>query len=337
MVRRLSSHGGTERFALGFARALVHAGHAVTVHCRGADLEVPGVEVRPLDGWPGRGRILKAALLERAAVRVPRGSADAWFGFLRAPGFGVLRAGGGAHAASLRGRRPGLADRLELARDARALGSAGVVVFNSEMARRDAVTHLGLDPTRLHVVRNGVDLHRFRPAPAPGRVPRVLFVGHGWSRKGLETALGALVRLKGLRLGVVGADPHPGRFRRRAAALGVADRVDWLGTADAVEALLPGALALVLPTRYDPSANVCLEAMACGVPVVTSGCDGAGEILPERWQVVDRPDDAEGFALALERVLQTPSLRTASRVAAEAWPESRAHRALAHLAGVTLP
>lgn len=337
VVRRLSAHGGTERFTLGFARALVAAGHDVTVHCRGADLDVPGVSVAPLDGWAGRGRVLKAALLERAAARVPRGSAGVTIGFLRAPGFDVLRAGGGAHAAWMDGRTPGLADRQELARDARALRSAGRVVFNSEMARRDALAHHPLAPERLHVVRNGVDLLRFQPdtCPAPGR--RILFIGHGWTRKGLHTALAALAHLPGCRLGVAGRDPRPGRFHRAAVALGVADRVDWLGAIDRVEALLPQALALVLPTRYDPSANVCLEAMACGVPVVTSGRDGAGEILPEPWQVVSHPDDAEGFAGALDRVLQTPSLRAASRVAAEAWPESRAHRALAHLAGVDLP
>jgi UDP-glucose:(heptosyl)LPS alpha-1,3-glucosyltransferase len=337
VVRRLSPHGGTERFTLGFARALAAAGHDVTAFCRGADVAVAGVAVAPLGGWAGRGRVLKAALLERAAARVPRGSVDVLLGFLRAPGFDVLRAGGGAHAAFLQGRRPGLADRRELARDARALASAGTVVFNSEMARRDALSHHPLDPERLHVVRNGVDLQRFRPNPSSPPEDRILFIGHGWTRKGLETALSALARLPRVRLGVVGRDPNEARFRRRAAALGVAERVDWLGPVDRVDALLPRALALVLPTRYDPSANVCLEAMACGVPVVTSGRDGAGEILPEPWQVVARPDDAEGFAGALDRVLQTPSLRSASRAAAEAWPETRAHRALAHLAGVPLP
>jgi UDP-glucose:(heptosyl)LPS alpha-1,3-glucosyltransferase len=337
VVRRLSAHGGTERFTLGFARALVAAGHDVTAHCRGADLDVPGLRVSPLGGWAGRGRVLKGALLERAAAQVPRGSADVTIGFLRAPGFDVLRAGGGAHAAWLDGRNPGIADQQELARDARALRSAGRVVFNSEMARQDALGHHPLDPERLHVVRNGVDLHRFQPNTSAAPERRILFIGHGWTRKGLDTALAALALLRGCRLGVVGRDPNPRRFRRAAAALGVSDRVDWLGSVDRVEALLPRALALVLPTRYDPSANVCLEAMACGVPVVTSGRDGAGEILPEPWQVVSRPDDAEGFAGALDRVLQTPSLRPASRVAAEAWPESRAHHALAHLAGVPLP
>lgn len=337
VVRRLSVHGGTERFALGLARALSRGGHRVTVFCRGADVEEDGVDIVRLPGISGRGRVWKAALLERAARRVPRGSVDVLLGFVRAPGFDLLRAGGGAHAAAIEGRVAGLADRLELARDTRALKSAGIVVFNSEMARQDALRHHALDPGRLHVVRNGVDLERFRPVSAPQTEGRVLFVGHGWRRKGLQTALESLRHLPRLRLGVVGHDPHAGRYRRLAARMGVAERVDWLGATDRLHQVMPHALALVLPTRYDPSANVCLEAMACGVPVVTSGRDGAGEILPERWQVVARPDDAEGFAGALDRVLQTPSLRSASRASAENWPQSRAHRALAQLAGVPLP
>lgn len=339
VVRALSTHGGTERFTRGFAETLAAAGHTVTVHCRTVDAPLDGVTVKALSGPRGRGRAMKAALLERAVARVPRGQGDVLVGFLRAPGFDVLRAGGGCHAAALAGRRLiGPVERAELARDRRAVAGAGAVVVNSEMARRDLVEHYGTDPSRVTVVRNGVDLRRFRPnGSATGPLEgAIAFVGHGWARKGLDTALAALARLPGQRLVVVGRERHAGRFRRRARQLGVADRVSWLGGIDHLERALPAARALVLPTRYDPSANVCLEAQACGVPVVTSGRDGAGEVLPEPWQVVGRPDDAAGFAAALDRVLQTPSLRAASRAAAEAWPARRAHVDLARLAGIPL-
>ncbi len=340
VVRALSTHGGTERFARGFAEALVAAGHEVTVFCRDVDVPVSGARVVPLAGPRGRGRALKAALLERSAAAVPREDVDVLIGFLRAPGFDVLRAGGGCHAAALGDQQavfPG--ERAELARDRRAVDTAGRVVVNSEMARGDLVRHYGADPARVTVVRNGVDLQRFRPNPtATGPMEgAIAFVGHGWARKGLETALAALAQLPGERLVVAGAEGRARRYHRLAVRLGVAHRVTWLGPVDRLEAVLPAARALVLPTRYDPSANVCLEAQACGVPVVTSGRDGAGEVLPEPWQVVARPDDAGGFAAALDRVLQTPSLRAASRAAAEAWPARRAHVDLATLAGVPLP
>jgi UDP-glucose:(heptosyl)LPS alpha-1,3-glucosyltransferase len=91
------------------------------------------------------------------------------------------------------------------------------------------------------------------------------------------------------------------------------------------EALLPDFDVLVLPTRYDPFANATLEALACGVPVVTSARNGAAAILPEPWMVVDDPDDAPGFAAALERALHSggSELRAASRARAEELPAER--------------
>ena len=281
--------------------------------------------------------MLKALLLERAA-RV-RGDADVALGFVRAAGFDLLRAGGGCHAAAVAGGRNGLAERLETARDERALRTARAVVFNSEMAHQDVVLHYAPLSARVEIVRNGVDLHRFNPNAPATPLPRdsVLFAGHGFARKGLRTALEAVARLPNVRLVVAGQDRRVGAYQRLATSMGLADRVQWLGPVDRIEELMPSARALILPTRYDPSANVCLEAMACGVPVVTSARDGASEISPERWQVVSDPLDAVGFAEALDRVLQTPSLRSASRAAAEAWPEERAHRAIETLAGALVP
>jgi UDP-glucose:(heptosyl)LPS alpha-1,3-glucosyltransferase len=337
MVRALTSHGGTERFVLGLARFLVAAGHAVTVHCRRVETEVPGAQVRLLPGAVGRGRLFKGMLLERA-VHV-REDADVVLGFVRAPGFDVFRAGGGCHAAAVQGRRIGLVDQLEIARDRRALMNARAVVFNSEMAYQDVQEHYGRPPGRVEIVRNGVDLSRFKPNATSTSLPEdtVLFVGHGFARKGLRTALAAIARVPGVRLAIAGHDRQAAGYRRFAKRLGVADRVDWLGSVDRMHALMPSARALLLPTRYDPSANVCLEAMACGVPVVTSARNGASEILPEPWQVVSDPEDAVGFANTLERVLQTPTLRSDSRAAAEDWPEARAHRALETLAGALVP
>jgi UDP-glucose:(heptosyl)LPS alpha-1,3-glucosyltransferase len=82
---------------------------------------------------------------------------------------------------------------------------------------------------------------------------------------------------------------------------------------------------LLLPTRYDAFANVCLEAAACGLAVVTSGANGCAELLAHAGLVVEDPEDAAGFGAALER-LADPSLRAelggAGRQLAEAhsWP-----------------
>ena len=77
---------------------------------------------------------------------------------------------------------------------------------------------------------------------------------------------------------------------------------------------------MILPTRYDPFANASLEAMACGVPVITSRANGAAEVLPEPWMSVADPSDVDGFAAALERTLQTKELGARCRAVAETLP-----------------
>jgi glycosyltransferase involved in cell wall biosynthesis len=84
--------------------------------------------------------------------------------------------------------------------------------------------------------------------------------------------------------------------------------------------LYAGADALLLPTRYDAFANVCLEAAAAGLPVVTSGANGAAEIACDAGIVVDDPEDVAGFARALDRLAE-PSARSALGKAARAIAE----------------
>ena len=81
-------------------------------------------------------------------------------------------------------------------------------------------------------------------------------------------------------------------------------------------------LLFILPTRYDPFANACLEALACGVPVITSRRNGAAEVCPYPWMSVEDPEDVAGFARALGTALDTAGLRDDCRAAAERWPHS---------------
>ncbi|MFP3714112.1 glycosyltransferase family 4 protein [Puerhibacterium sp. TATVAM-FAB25] len=135
---------------------------------------------------------------------------------------------------------------------------------------------------RTVVVPNGVDTDRFRPptpaeraaarerAGVPDGALHLVFVGHEPDRKGLYLALGALARLPGARLTAVGGTADVvATVRRRAAALGVADRVATPGVADPLP-YLAAADALVLPSAYEANALVVLEALACGVPVVAT-------------------------------------------------------------------
>jgi UDP-glucose:(heptosyl)LPS alpha-1,3-glucosyltransferase len=195
------------------------------------------------------------------------------------------------------------------------------VLCNSEMVRDEIAGRYGVPEDRLPVIPNGVDLERFRPDPAPpvratlradlgATDERVwLLVGSGFRRKGVDTALHALAAATDSRaqLWVVGRD-EPGPWRRLAENLGVAGRVRWLGSREDMPDVYAGADALLLPTRYDAFANVCLEAAASGLPVVTSGANGAAGWLGPVALVVEDPEDAAGFAKALD-ILDDPRQR----------------------------
>ena len=148
---------------------------------------------------------------------------------------------------------------------------------------------LGAEPRRLHVVPCGVDLDRFTPegrrdAPWRPGATRLLCLGRVVERKGVETAIEALVHLPDAELVVAGGpdagrlaeDPDVRRLAACAERLGVADRVRLVGRTDpdGAAALLRAADVVVAVPWYEPFGIVPLEAMACGTPVVASAVGG---------------------------------------------------------------
>ncbi|MBI4755339.1 MAG: glycosyltransferase family 4 protein [Betaproteobacteria bacterium] len=225
----------------------------------------------------------------------------------RIPGCDIFRAGDGAHAAWLEARArvlPGwrrLAQRLSpwhryvLAQEARMLRHPRLkaVICNSAMVRDDMRRFHGLPEARLHVVHNGVDGERFSPALKAHRAevraglaiapeaPLFLLVGSGFERKGVGPALEALAAMtnRGAHLVVVGRDRHEARYRRLAARLGVAGRAHFAGPQPDPRPYYGAADAFILPTLYEPFSNAVLEALASGLPVITSARSGAAELI----------------------------------------------------------
>ena len=113
--------------------------------------------------------------------------------------------------------------------------------------------------------------------------------------------------------------------------IGVGERVSFLGHTPNPESVLQQSDLLVLPTLYDPSANVCLEALACGVPVVTSGNNGMCEILPFDWMTVADPKDAYGFALSAQKALHKSGLGHKCRELAMTFSQEKSYEQLFHV------
>ena len=172
---------------------------------------------------------------------------------------------------------------------------------------------------RIRVVFNGVEI---TPLPsdqaaaqraalrkelgvAQGR-PLVLFVAHNFKLKGLGELIRASATPAGRHvdwlLAVAGRD-NPQRYQRLARRLGVGQRVTFVGTKYPVEALYAAAGVLAHPTWYDPCSRVVLEALACGLPVVTTRWNGAAEVMQagRHGEVIDTPADAPALAAAIAR------------------------------------
>jgi UDP-glucose:(heptosyl)LPS alpha-1,3-glucosyltransferase len=157
----------------------------------------------------------------------------------------------------------------------------------------------------------------------------ILYVSNNWRRKGLAVLISAMALLgqrgASLRLVVVGRG-RPAPFLRLARRLGLNERIRFVSPTREVQRYYAAGDLLVLPTVYDPFANVCLEAMACGLPVVTTAGNGAAELIRagENGYVQSDPGDASELAGLLAHCLDLQRLRHMGERAREtAIPYSR--------------
>jgi UDP-glucose:(heptosyl)LPS alpha-1,3-glucosyltransferase len=210
-----------------------------------------------------------------------------------------------------------------------------LILAISGMTRRHFHDYLGLAESDIRVLHAAIDPERFAADDRPARRdherwdwgagpddPVGLFVGMNYRLKGLAQLLRALVhvsRERPLRLVVIGGDKYE-RYAALARRLGVSDRVRFLGfRADPRDAYF-AADFLVHPTFYDPCSLVALEALACGLPVVTSQYNGAAELLnpPQDGLVVHDPHDAGALAAAITDMADPDRLPDRKAAAAEA-------------------
>lgn len=209
----------------------------------------------------------------------------------------------------------------------RAAGSIGVCA-----ALMDVLHGWGHDPLRLHTLRNGVDLERFRPLPqgemrtelGVAGEPLLLSVGHLIERKGHHVAIEALAELRktrpGARLVIVGEGEERASLTALAARLGVAEQVRLTGSLPNTELLkwYSAADVLLLCSSREGWANVLLESMACGTPVIATDIWGTPEVVaaPEAGRLVAQRQGS-AFAAAIGELLAAGVDRKATRRYAE--------------------
>jgi len=326
IARPFAFHGGVERATAGLLRGLVEAGQEVDLLSPGAQAPVSGVTLRRLwlPSLPPAARLLALAVAARSAVR--RGRWDVVQSHERTLGQDVYRAGEGSHRAYLSslGRRGGrrLYHAVVLALERQVFTRTPRVVAIAARGRAEIERDYGAGRAPIAVVYNGVDLERFHPSHrchhrstarreagvAEGAFV-LLFVGSGFERKGLSTAIEALAEVGDAeaRLVIIGKG-RQSPYEELAIRRGVRDRIVWLGPRVDTDRWYAAADAVVLPTRYEPFGNVHLEALASGVPMVTSTRAGGAELIHEGLNgfAVD-PLDPRAVAHAIERVRIGPA------------------------------
>lgn len=226
----------------------------------------------------------------------------------RVPGCQIYRAGDGVHAEwlKIRGEYLGFLGRWWQARDRFhqvvlkaeaelfAHPNLKAVVCNSEQVKQEILQHYpNVNSECLHLVRNGIDLTYFQTPTVQEKqaardkwglstkTPTLLFVGSGFERKGLPQLLQALIMAPQWHLLVVGQDRDWKNYQKVCSQWGISHRVKFLGVLNDVRPAYRAADVLVHPAWYDPAPNVILEAMAMGLPVITSPTCGNKELIVE--------------------------------------------------------
>ena len=328
--------GGCETYIGDLARRLIRDGHAVHLYARKCKPEaLPlGITFHPVSVGPSL-RMTRpwqfAAACDRILRRIRH---DVTVGFVKTWHPDVLIAQSGLHAASMeyglrKYRKSWLRSLVRLSRrisptqwSFAALerkqylhGRQPLVVVPSRMVQRHLCDYYDYPPARIRVIANAIDPARFaegdrlrlrtmlRQRLGIGSNESVaLFVGHNYRLKGLDPLLEAVADAptKTLHLLICGGRDD-GRYRRWVRRRGLCDRVHCLGFYPDVRACYFAADFLAHPTYYDPCSLVVLEALHCGLPVITTRCNGASELLnaPHDSTIVDRPDDVAALRQAL--------------------------------------
>ena len=336
-VRRgYSRTGGAETYLKRLAGGVIEAGH---------DVRLVTTNDWPDADWP-------FGSITRVNAKSPIGFAsdfermrtefryDVLFSLERIWSCDIYRAGDGVHRAWLDRRRK---FELPLKRFVRNLSSKHQdllrleqslfsdrntrrVIAGSQMVKDEIVNFYRYPADRIDIVRNGVPLEKLRFDPELREKSReelkikpdqtaLLFAGSGWERKGLLFAIeaAALCRDRNTRLLVAGRG-NARLYKTKRLRFWSEEPVKFLGEVVDMLRVYAAADIFILPTIYDPFSNACLEALACGLPVITTRSNGFSEIITNgvHGSIVDRAGDLLDLRNAILR-WSDPSRRAAAR------------------------
>lgn len=282
-------------------------------------------------------------------------SPDCTISFERTTCQDVYRAGEGCHAEWLKirkateSRSKRLSFRLNplhlslLKIEKELFCSTRHIIANSMMVRENIIRHYDVPEERISLIYNGVDLKRFRPEnrntwrldvrkrfSLPDDAILLLFVGSGFKRKGLQTLMKALSILrqghKEICLVAAGRD-NPDYYKKLADSYRISEAVHFADVQPEIEEFYAASDIFVLPTLYDPFSNATLEAMASGLPVITTKSNGASELIRDGQEgyILNELFDTGELAARIEQAIgNIEAMGRTARIKAEGFSIKRA-------------
>jgi UDP-glucose:(heptosyl)LPS alpha-1,3-glucosyltransferase len=337
--KKYTFHGGAEGFSSGFIKKLADEGHEIHIFAIkwGTDSSHGNVHFHkvPAITLVSFVRDFTFAVSTFFLLRRKRRYFDIIQSHDKTLYQDIYRAGDGCHIDWLqqRWKKTGLAGKISMILNPYHWLILGMermilrghrfkkVIAISEMVKRNVMHHYGVSPNDIEVIYNGVDLDRFNPENRVkyrrdireryGMTDKdfvILFVGSGFERKGVKYLLQAVESVpEPVTVMIVGKGRKPSlsphgngeSFQRK-------QKIIFCGPQKDIEQYYAAADIFVFPTMYEPFGNVHLEALASGLPVITTKNSGAAEIIVDGEQgvVIDRPEDVASISEKMNYFLQ---------------------------------
>jgi UDP-glucose:(heptosyl)LPS alpha-1,3-glucosyltransferase len=332
--------GGLEKYASRIATAFANRGDQVNILTTGSKIPPPSPQIAfhrfPTSRWPS---FLRMEQFDQGVSKwVKSNQPDIIFGMDRNRFQTHFRAGNGVHISYLKSRiltegrlkhlicrlNPMHRKILELEKIAIEHPDLQKVFANSHMVQKEILEYYNISPSKIVVIHNGVEWREMESSfsnwPEMKQKTAIklkldpdcfhfLFIGNGYLRKGLSVLLKALSQMKGrdFHLSVVGKDNDIDSFQSQAMDLNLKNKVRFFGSIEDITPFYQLADALVIPSFYDPFANVTIEALAMGLQVVSSKYNGGHEILgPENGIVIEDLLSVDCLAKDLQSCLSKP-------------------------------
>lgn len=333
--------GGAERWTDRHARQLLARGHAVHVIARSFtglpdDIQSHQVEIpRHLKRSPRLAFADRAEQIARElAADAVHDMGDGWHADLFMPHHGT-RIGGFKQNSKLLPRHlqwtrplawkslPRYREFAELERRQYAPQPGKRFIALSQFVARHMREHYAVPDSAIRIVPNGVDTAWFTPETSPRRRSLMrrklgfdsavifLIVAHNFRLKGLDELLLAFANLANQNVAlVVAGNGSDKKYSQIVSRLGIREKVRFVGSWPDPRPLYRAADVYVQPSYYDPCSLVALEALASGLPVITTSHNGAGELLTEgeHGYVISEPNDIDALTDRMNRLVE-PDIR----------------------------